>query len=123
MKPGFGRAVVWIWALFSAAVLLTTLYFFDGKPNSDVETLLVYGMLILAFPLSFAVSATITLILLCLNRATGYVLQTTHLSLTLVWTFYFMVGLIQWKYLLPKLSHYGWLSQFISYARRIRDGR
>jgi hypothetical protein len=92
-----------LWIAGCVAVLVATLYLFDDKPNSDVEFLLVYGMLILAFPIS--------LVLLLFGDAAGYVAysvsgyasSTNRPGFVITWLFFFIPGYWQWFKLLPRL--------------------
>lgn len=51
-----------IWLALTTAVLLGALHYFDGKPNSDVDILLGFGMLILSFPLGLLLSGAVSLL-------------------------------------------------------------
>src|SRR6266508_1682017 len=92
-----------LWITCCLAVLVATFYLFDEKPNSDVEFLLVYGMLVLAFPIS--------LVLLLLGDAVGYVAHslsgyassTTRPAFVITWLLFFIPGYWQWFKLVPRL--------------------
>ena len=45
----------WSWSVAALVVLLAAQYFYDGRPNSDADLLLAYGMFALSFPTSVLV--------------------------------------------------------------------
>jgi hypothetical protein len=93
----------WSWIACSVAVLLVTLYSYDGKPNSDADVLLAYGMLALSFPLSLLLSAIVGVVGYLAYSMYGYVLQTSYWSIVLTWMCFFIAGYWQWFKLLPWL--------------------
>lgn len=95
--------IKWIWCVCSAAVLLVSLYFYDGKPNSDADVLLAYGMLALAFPISLLLAIIAGIIGQSAYSSFGYVLETSYWSIALTWLCFFVVGYLQWFKLVPYL--------------------
>lgn len=91
------------WTVLCALVLLATLYFFDGKPNSDADTLLGYGMLVLSFPIGLLVVLLLGAVGHLAYMAFGYVATVSYLSIILSWSVMFAAGYLQWFVLLPSL--------------------
>lgn len=88
-----------LWVGLAGAVLIATLYFYDGKDLSDVWVFLTWLMLILSFPAGTLISFA--------HFAIGEVFDTTvktsYLSLVLEWTAYFVLGYLQWFKVVPYL--------------------
>jgi hypothetical protein len=84
-------------------VLLATLYFLDGSPNSDAAALLYYGMLVLCFPISVVVSTIVGILARIAFETTGYTITTTVLWTITIWLLFLVPGYWQWFVLLPKL--------------------
>ena len=103
MKNGLVKMSKWIWGASSMSVLLTTLYFYDGKPNSDADILLAYGMLALSFPAGLIISAIVGVAGYVVFSTYGYVVQTSYWSILLTWLIFFVVGYWQWFRLVPWL--------------------
>ena len=101
MRNHLPAIVKWVWVAGSVAVLLATLYFYDGKPNSDADLLLAYGMLTLSFPVSLLLSAIIGVVGYLAYSMYGYVVQTSYWSIVLTWLCFFVVGYWQWFKLVP----------------------
>lgn len=93
----------WVYIALCLAALSAVLYFFDGKPNSDAGTLLIYAMLVLSFPISFVFAAVETGGLWLISEITGRDVPTTYLFLVVTWLGFFAVGYVQWFVLVPKL--------------------
>lgn len=95
------RSVMLIWVLLSLAALGTTLYLFDGRPDSDVDTLLVYSMLLLSFPSGLLVVLGYSALSFGLYSVFSIVVENSYVSLSLSWLAFFTLGYIQWFKLLP----------------------
>lgn len=104
-------AAKWLWIACSVAVLVLVLYSYDGKPNSDADVLLAYGMMTLAFPLSLILSTIVGAVGYVAYSMNGYVMHTNYWSIALTWVCFFAIGYWQWFKLLP------WI------IRRIRERR
>jgi hypothetical protein len=100
MRVGILKAV---WVVCSLAVLLTTLYAFDGSPNSDAELLLVYGMMALAFPISLLLNLLGGVVGYVAYLISGYAAETSRLSIVLTWLYFFAGGYWQWFSYVPRL--------------------
>ena len=92
------------WLLLSGAVLAVTLALYNPTTGSDADLILVYGMLVLAFPSAFLVAGMIAF--------ASYAIDTLHLqslsglsygrlSITLTWIVMVIVGYVQWFLVLP----------------------
>jgi hypothetical protein len=103
MKKGVLACMKWIWITISVVVLFATLHFYDGKPNSDAELLLAYGMLTLSFPCSILLSAIVGAIGYLFYITYGNVIHTTYLSILITWLCFFVTGYIQWFKFVPWL--------------------
>jgi hypothetical protein len=88
-----------LWIGAAVFVLFITLYGFDGKPNSDIETLLGWYMLALSFPSGLLVS----LVFVVLYDGLSITVETSYLEVVLVWIGFFALGYLQWFKLLPYL--------------------
>jgi len=108
------------WLLLSVAILVGTLALYDPVSGSDADLILVYGMLVLAFPSAFLVAGLIAL--------ASYASDTWHLhflsspgygrlSILLIWVGMVIVGYVQWFILLPAL-----ISKWRSRARETSAG-
>jgi hypothetical protein len=95
--------IKWIWLGSAAGVLLVSLYFYDGKPNSDADVLLAYGMLALAFPISLLLSIVGGTIGQLGYSSFGYVPETSYWSIALTWLCFFAAGYWQWFKFAPWL--------------------
>ena len=84
-------------------VLLASIVTYDGKPNSDAEVLLAYGMLGLSFPSSLVVAATASMVGQAVYSQTGHFLTTSYTLIIATWFVFFAVGYLQWFVLLPWL--------------------
>lgn len=91
------------WTVLCVIVLMATLYFFDGKPNSDADTLLAYGMLVLSFPMGLLVVLLLGAVGHLAYMVFGYVATVSYLSIIFSWSVMFAAGYLQWFVLLPSL--------------------
>ncbi|WAC74274.1 hypothetical protein OU995_06005 [Roseateles sp. SL47] len=98
-----GRWLKSIWVLAAVAVLVSCLLLYDGKPNSDAELLLGYGMMVLAFPLGMGITTVLGVLARVLFESTGYVFTTSYVSMLVTWLMLFAVGYLQWFVLVPCL--------------------
>ncbi len=91
------------WTVLAVVVMLATLYFFDDQPNSDAEVVLIWGMLILSFPISILCALIITLVYDAIFTSFGDVIASSIPHIITIWTIYFLFGYWQWFYLLPAI--------------------
>jgi hypothetical protein len=108
------RLIKAAWFLLAAIILVTTLYFFDGKPNSDVEDFLVFTMIPLTFPSGYLLVGILGLIIHAAYRSFGFTYATSYVSLLIEWLGLFSAGYFQWFYLLP------W---FIELGKKVKSKR
>lgn len=92
-----------VWLALSLMVLAVTLYFFDGKPNSDVAVFLYWAMFILAFPISWVVYLIYAGILYALYELFSWTFPESYGGLFLDWLLFAVAGYLQWFKLLPLL--------------------
>ena len=97
------NALRWGWTVLAGLVLLVTVLFYDGRPNSDAEILLAYGMLILAFPMSIAIAVIVGVVNWAIHALFGVVVTASYLTLILGWAVFFAAGYWQWFVLVPRL--------------------
>ena len=93
------------WLLASVCVLVATLYLYDPKTGRDADVILVYGMLLLAFPSGFLVAASITM-LASVEESTGVPLINADYgqgTMAFIWFCFVVVGYLQWFKALPWL--------------------
>lgn len=88
-----------IWITAAVFVLAVTLYAFDGKPNSDIDVLLVWCMLALSFPSGLLVP----LVGVVLYDGLSITVETSYLEIVFTWIGCFALGYLQWFKLLPYL--------------------
>lgn len=93
----------WVWIALTIALLLITLYFFDGKPNSDADTLLAYGMLALSFPIGLLIALIVGGVSYMAHVAFGYVVPVSYWSIVIGWSLFSAGGYWQWFVLAPML--------------------
>ncbi|MCG7905023.1 MAG: hypothetical protein JAY95_00700 [Candidatus Thiodiazotropha taylori] len=91
------------WIVLSVTVLITTLIYFDAQANSDAETILLWGMLVLSFPISLLCALIISTFNYILFHVMGLVVTTSVVTMVSVWIVYFALGLWQWFSLIPEV--------------------
>lgn len=87
------------WVTCSLLVLWATVEAFDGRPNSDAELFVVYGMGALAFPSGFLTFPA----LLALDAIRGGASEVTCTWLVIEWCAFSLAGYWQWFKLVPWL--------------------
>lgn len=97
------RYVKFGWIIAGVMVLLTTIYFFDGEQNSDIDVFLIWLMLALSFPGGIVCALIFSGFAYVLYQATAMTVPTTYLSILLFWAVFFVVGYWQWFVLVPRL--------------------
>lgn len=103
MKSTLFSVVRWLWVAIAVMVLLVTLFLYYGSANSDADTLLAYGMLVLAFPIAFLVAIVVGGIGKVAFSAIGYVVGVSYLTIAVGWLLFFLAGYWQWFVLVPGL--------------------
>lgn len=99
------KALKVIWIACSIAVLAVTLRHDVVDTPNDIGIFLAYGMLILTFPIGFAVSAIIAL-LAYLHEQWNFslnLLDRQYVGFSVMWFAFFVAGYWQWFVLLPRL--------------------
>ena len=97
------RYAKYTWVAINISILLTTLYVFDGKPNSSAEMLLTWGSTTLAFPISLAGALIISTVSYISYQELEVIATASYKSLMLLWLFYFILGYWQWFVIVPML--------------------
>jgi hypothetical protein len=92
------------WFVVVIIVLLVTMYFFDGEPNSDVDIFLIWSMLVLSFPISIVCALILSGITYVIYKVAGITVPTTYLSMLLFWLVFFVAGYWQWFVLGPRVT-------------------
>ncbi len=92
------------WISVCILLLVVTIYLFDGSSNSDVDTLLIWAMLALTFPIGFGCALLFSGITHVLYSCFSITLTNTYLTLLLIWVVYFGAGYIQWFKIIPYLT-------------------
>lgn len=98
MKP-----VSILWVGLATVVLIVTLYFFDNRPNSDIEVFLIWSMLLLSFPSGLLIIFLFAGISYFLYHFFSVVIVTSYAELLLSWFTFSIVGYLQWFKLIPHL--------------------
>jgi hypothetical protein len=109
------------WLIAAATVYAATLAAFDGKPNSDAEDLLGWGMLVLSFPASILYAAAFSLMAEWLLSQFGTVVSTSYTSMTVSWMAMLALGYVQWFVLMPKLIRKWKAGRTSGRGPRLRD--
>jgi len=91
------------WIAVSVTVLFVTIYFFDGKENSDIGVFLAWSMLALSFPVGIACAFIFSGIAYVLYQTAEVTVTTSNLTLFLSWAVLFITGYWQWFILAPRL--------------------
>ena len=91
------------WLVFGSLVLAAVLLGYDGKPNSDIEELLIWLMTILSFPIGFLVAAFFSLSYAILSSCCAITVRVSYLLLTTEWLMFLAAGYLQWFIFLPWL--------------------
>jgi putative Mn2+ efflux pump MntP len=89
--------------VLSIALLLFCQYVYDGKPNSDAEEVLILGMFVLSFPVSFLAGAIGVGVAYLLENVLHTLVRTGRLEMFVVWFLFFMLGYLQWFALIPRV--------------------
>lgn len=97
------RGVKCAWVLTAIVVLVVSLLLFDGRPNSDVEILLGYAMLVLSFPLGVVSEVVLGVAARALFEIEGYIFTVSYFMLFAEWLVLFIVGYLQWFVFLPRI--------------------
>lgn len=97
------RYIKYGWIVATVIVLLVTIYFFDGEPNSDIDVFLIWSMLVLSFPGSIVCALLFSGVAYVLYQVAAITVPTTYLSILLLWGAFFLVGYWQWFVLGPRL--------------------
>jgi len=92
------------WIAASLVVLAVTLTRYDGRPNSDVDVFLAYGMLTLSFPSGFVAAAILALASVAADRLWGHVIHSGYVYLCAAWLLFFAAGYLQWFVSLPWIN-------------------
>lgn len=99
----FFRILKISWFLACLAVLLITVFFFDGTSGDDIEILYTWGIQLLSFPCGILLSLIISGVFYLLNNLWGIIVSASMPYFLLTWAAYCLVGYIQWFWLIPKL--------------------
>lgn len=94
-----------IWGLVAVCLLVVTLYYYSPTTGRDSDILLIYGMLILAFPSGFLVAGLFSFLSYGLYwfGIPLFLEQYSVGSIILTWVAFFVCGYIQWFVWFPKL--------------------
>jgi hypothetical protein len=92
------------WIACSFGVLITTLLYYDGTPNSAADLILALGMLTLTLPSGILITALVGLLGRMVFEQTGAFVTSSYLWLTISWLALFGVGYWQWFILIPWLA-------------------
>jgi hypothetical protein len=105
MSAQVSSVLKWFWLSCSIGVLLLTFAIFDGTPATrDAEVVLLYGMLVLCFPVGQLVVVIFWLVgLLIETTMHKLVIPAGYLTLVVEWLIFFAAGYVQWFVLLPWL--------------------
>lgn len=95
--------VRWIWVALATCVLLLSLISFDGRPNSDADVLLAYGMLMLSFPISLVVALLAGAVGQLAYSLLGHVFTVSYSNIVVGWLVFFAAGYWQWFVVIPWL--------------------
>ena len=87
-----------LWVLASVGVLATTLYLYDPRTGRDADLILVYGMLLLAFPSGFFVAALFALLATLTPIVDANYGPTV---IAVIWLAFAAAGYVQWFKFLP----------------------
>ena len=93
-----------IWLSLTCVVLGVTLFYFDKAANPDISQFLFYAMLVLSFPSSLVVGVLLSYATIALHSAFGIEIESSYLSITLLWAALGIVGYLQWFVLVPFIT-------------------
>ena len=108
------RTFIALWVVTSLGVLATSLYSYDGQPNSDIGVFLAWAMVFLSFPCGLVFAALFAIASIAIESLFGTVIQTSYASISVIWVGFFISGYLQWFWLVP------WLAS--KTARRVARG-
>jgi hypothetical protein len=97
------HAARWPWIGLSFCILALTMHYFDGSPESDVDALLIWGMMVMSFPAGLAVILVLGAASYLLGAALSITVSVTAEYLLWVWLVFLIVGYLQWFTLVPLL--------------------
>lgn len=85
----------------ACAALAVVLIGYDGKPNSDIEQLLIGLMIVVAFPSGFLVAGLLGLTYAAIGFCCGVTVKVSYATLLVEWIAFAVVGYLQWFVVLP----------------------
>jgi hypothetical protein len=95
-----------VWVLVSVLLLVVATYTYDPVTGRDAEIVLIYGMLVLAFPSSVAVAAVFAALAYVDHISGLEVLKGYDCRLAIIvdWIAFVTVGYLQWFKVVPYLA-------------------
>lgn len=95
-----------VWILCALVIFVVAVACYTPDKSSDIGVLFVYGMLILAFPVSLLVAGLFALLALIQDQSGVPLLDyidSTYAGFFVLWLAFFVAGFTQWFILLPWL--------------------
>jgi len=110
---GFLAFIKVLWITLTVVVLIATLYYYDGKSNSDADVLLALGMLTLSFPISWVVAAASSILGELGSDKFGLLFEVNYSSIFIRWVCLFIAG--YWQFIaIPRVFRYKALRKRVS---------
>lgn len=105
MSPRITLVLKALWTLLALGVLVLTFSIYDGTPATrDAELILLYGMMALSFPTSYACLLILGALGFFAEKWWGSLsINSGYATLIVEWLALFVVGYLQWFVLLPWL--------------------
>jgi hypothetical protein len=95
----------------SVGVLAVSILLFDNRENRDIDIVLAWIMMILAFPISIVCAAGYGVLFSVVDSAFATQVGSTRTVMVGTWLGLFACGYLQWFYLVPLMLQKYWPSR------------
>jgi|SRR5687768_2838404 len=95
------KITIRLWVGLCVSVLLLSSYYYDGKPNSDIDVFLVWSMVVLTFPVGLLVAWLLGGVFYILHYLFSINVYSGYFQLVATWIVFFVAGYAQWGKLVP----------------------
>lgn len=92
------------WLVLGVLMLCFTLYYFDGRPNSDIADFFVWAMLVYSFPSSLLVILLIAGTTYILGSSFPAIVKVSYIYFIISWAAFVAVGYLQWFKIIPIIT-------------------
>ena len=90
-----------LWVSLTVSVLVLSLYYYDGKPNSDIDVFLIWSMIVLTLPFGILIALLLGGFYYFCFYLFSVTFHSSYFHLLVTWTVFFLAGYLQWVKLFP----------------------